>query len=231
MLLNGVLQSVLGGRRKRSKKALRYLGKPLRGPLGSIGGSLLANPNVLLTAAGVAWGIFETLQQQGASGTSPAGSGFPSHSPAPAQPAHAPAAAPPLPPLPVMGAPSPGPISEPALKIVRLAISAAYADGAVSDQERAAILEHARSAGVDGIVEQELAQPRPLAEIVAGVSDDTQKATLYVLAFGIVRGDEQPSGAERIYLATLAHLLGLDPKTVQQLEQNAARRIDAEPEQ
>jgi uncharacterized membrane protein YebE (DUF533 family) len=52
-----------------------------------------------------------------------------------------------------------------------------------------------------------------------------------VLAFGIVRGDEQPSGAERIYLATLAHLLGLDPKTVQQLEQNAARRIDAEPEQ
>ena len=130
-----------------------------------------------------------------------------------------------------MGAPSSASVSEPALRIVRLAISAAYADGAVSDQERAAILEHARSAGVDSIVEQELAQPRPLAEIVAGITDDTQRATLYVLAFGIVRGDEQPSGAERIYLATLAHLLGLDPKTVQQLEQNAARRIDAEPEQ
>jgi uncharacterized membrane protein YebE (DUF533 family) len=49
-----------------------------------------------------------------------------------------------------------------------------------------------------------------------------------VLAFGIVRGDEQPTGAERIYLAKLAHLLGLDPGTVQQLEQNAAARIDAE---
>ncbi len=223
MLLNGVLRSVLGGRRKKSRKALRYLEKPLRGSMGSIGGSLLANPNVLLTAAGVAWGIFETLQQQGTSGTSPTGSGLPT--------APAPATSHPLPPLPVMGAPSSASVSEPALRIVRLAISAAYADGAVSDQERAAILEHARSAGVDSIVEQELAQPRPLAEIVAGITDDTQRATLYVLAFGIVRGDEQPSGAERIYLATLAHLLGLDPKTVQQLEQNAARRIDAEPEQ
>jgi uncharacterized membrane protein YebE (DUF533 family) len=223
MLLNGVLRSVLGGRRKKSKKALRYLESPLRGSMGSIGGSLLSNPNVLLTAAGVAWGIFETLQQQGTSGTSPTGSGFPT--------AHSPATSHPLPPLPVMGVPSSASVSEPALRIVRLAISAAYADGAVSDQERAAILEQARSAGVDSIVEQELAQPRPLAEIVAGVTDDTQRATLYVLAFGIVRGDEQPSGAERIYLATLAHLLGLDPKTVQQLEQNAARRIDAEPEQ
>jgi uncharacterized membrane protein YebE (DUF533 family) len=66
---------------------------------------------------------------------------------------------------------------------------------------------------------------------VAGVIDNTQRATLYVLAYGILRGDEQPSGAERIYLAKLAHLLALDPTTVQQLEQNAAKRIDAEPEQ
>ena len=226
MLLNGVLRSVLGGRRKKSKKALRYLGKPLRGSMGSIGGSLLSNPNVLLTAAGLAWGIYETMQQQGTSGTSPAGTGFPSPH-APAQ-----AASQPLPPLPVMGgAQTSASVSEPALKIVRLAISAAYADGSVSDEERAAILEHARSAGVDNIVEQELAQPRPLAEIVTGVTDDTQRATLYVLAFGIIRGDEQPSGAERIYLAKLAHLLGLDPQTVQRLEQGAAQRIDAEPEQ
>jgi uncharacterized membrane protein YebE (DUF533 family) len=224
MLLNGVLRSVLGGRRKRSKKAMRYLGGPLGGSLGSIGGSLLSNPNVLLTAAGVAWGIFETLQQ-GQAGTSapgtPTGTGFPSQG--------APGTTPPLPPLPVVGNAA-APVSDPALQIVRLAISAANADGAVSEQERSAILEHARGAGVEQIVEAELSNPRPLAEIVAGVSDQTQRATLYVLAFSIVRGDEQPSGAERIYLAKLAHLLGLDPKTVQQLEQNAARRIDAEPE-
>jgi uncharacterized membrane protein YebE (DUF533 family) len=220
MLLNGVLQSVLGGRRKRSRKAMRYLGGrggPFGGTLGSIGGSLLSNPNVLLTAAGVAWGIFETMQQ----GTTPAAA------PATASPVSNATQAPP--PLPFVGNAS-APMSDQALQIVRLAISAAYADGSVSDQERTAILDQARIAGVDRIVEQELAQPRPLAEIVAGVNDDSHRGTLYVLAFGILRGDEQPTGAERIYLAKLAHLLGLDPGTVQQLEQNAAKRIDAESE-
>ena len=223
MLLNSVLGSVLGGRRKRSRGAMRYLGNsrsPFGGALGSIGGSLLSNPNLLLTAAGVAWGIFETLEQ----GNTPAAA------PAAASPVSNAAQTPPLPPLPVVGNPS-APMSDQALQVVRLAISAANADGSVSDQERAAILDQARIAGVDRIVEQELAQPRPLAEIVAGVNDDTYRGTLYVLAFGILRGDEQPTGAERIYLAKLAHLLGLDPGTVQQLERNAAKRIDAETEQ
>ena len=223
MLLNGVLRSVLGGRRKRSRGAMGYLGNsrsPFSGTLGSIGGSLLSNPNLLLTAAGVAWGIFETLEQ----GNTPAAA------PAAAAPVSTATQTPPLPPLPVAGNAS-APMSDQALQVVRLAISAAYADGSVSDQERAAILDQARIAGVDRIVEQELAQPRPLAEIVAGVNDDTYRGTLYVLAFGILRGDEQPTGAERIYLAKLAHLLGLDPGTVQQLERNAATRIDAETEQ
>jgi uncharacterized membrane protein YebE (DUF533 family) len=219
MLINGVLRSVLGGRRRRSRRALRYLGGPLGGGVGWIGGSLLSNPNALLTAAGLAWGIFETLQQ-----------GETAAAPATATPSPASRAGATTPPLPFVGATA-GPMSDQSLQIVRLAISAAYADGSVSDEERNAIVDQARIAGVERIVEQELAQPRPLAEIVAGVSDDTQRATLYVLAFGILRGDEQPSGAERIYLAKLAHLLGLDPKTVQQLEQNAAKQIDAtEPE-
>lgn len=223
MLLNGVLRSVLGGRRRRSRRAMRYLnrgiGGPLGGTLGSIGGSFLSNPNVLLTAAGFAWGIFETLQQENTSGTAPG-----------APPASTAAGTSPLPPLPVVDTASTQ-VSDQALQFVRLAISAAHADGSVSDQERQAILDQARIAGVDRIVEQELMQPRPLAEIVAGVTDDTHRGTLYVLAYSILRGDEQPSGAERIYLAKLAHLLGLDPKTVQQLEQNAGKRIDAQPEQ
>ncbi len=52
---------------------------------------------------------------------------------------------------------------------------------------------------------------------------------MYVLAYSMVRGDEQPSGAERIYLAQLANLLGIDVATVQELEQKAASRIDAQP--
>ena len=223
MLLNGVLRSVLGGRRRRSRRAMRYLnrgiGGPLGGTLGSIGGSLLSNPNVLLTAAGFAWGIFETLQQENTPGTAPG-----------APPVSTASGTSPLPPLPVVDTASTH-VSDQALQFVRLAISAAHADGSVSDQERQAILDQARIAGVDRIVEQELMQPRPLAEIVAGVTDDTHRGTLYVLAYSILRGDEQPSGAERIYLAKLAHLLGLDPRTVQQLEQNAGKRIDAQPEQ
>jgi uncharacterized membrane protein YebE (DUF533 family) len=118
-------------------------------------------------------------------------------------------------------------VSPEALRIVRLAVSAASADGSVSDAERAAILDQARTAGVDGIVEAEMRQPRPLAEIVAGVGDAAQRATMYVLAYSMVRGDEQPTGAERIYLAQLANLLELDVPTVQELEQRAASRIDA----
>ena len=45
---------------------------------------------------------------------------------------------------------------------------------------------------------------------MSGVSEPAQRATLYVLAYSMVRGDEQPTGAERIYLAQLANLLGID---------------------
>jgi uncharacterized membrane protein YebE (DUF533 family) len=110
---------------------------------------------------------------------------------------------------------------------VRLAISAAYADGTVSDKERAAITQQAQAAGSAEIVERELQYPRPLKSIVAGVTDQAQRATLYVLAFTIVRADEQVSGAERIYLAQLANLLGLDPDAVAALEKDTGERIDA----
>jgi uncharacterized membrane protein YebE (DUF533 family) len=235
MLLNGVLSSVLGGgRRKKSKGALRYL-------TGGGRGSFFTNPTTLLTAAGLAWGIYETMQNSGTVGGAPHGSagaggamgaaglgtvgsvsssGF-TGSTSPSAP---------LPPLPNIGGQSAGGqsagISTDAMRIVRLAISAANADGSVNDAERTAILDQARTAGVADVVEAEMRQPRPLAEIVSGVNDAGQRATLYVLAFSMVRGDEQPTGAERIYLAQLANLLSLDPATAQQLEQKAASRIE-----
>jgi len=207
-LLNGVLSAVLGGRghRRRSRRALKYL-------TGGHRGSFWTSPSTLLTAAGMAWGIYETMQQSGGIGSvgsvGSQGSGS----------------------VGSQGSGSSGSphVSPEALRIVRLAISAAYADGSVSDTERAAILDQAKTAGVGEIVEVEMQQPRPLAEIVSGVSDAAQRATMYVLAFSMVRGDEQPTGAERIYLAQLANLLGLDVATVQELEQKAASRIDAVP--
>ena len=212
MLLNGVLSAVLGGRgrRRRSRRAMNYL-------TGGGRGSFWTNPSTLLTAAGMAWGIFETMQQSGTFGSVGSGGSVSSGG------------------LGSAGSQGSGPTGPPstvspeALRIVRLAISAAYADGSVSDTERAAILDHAKTAGVGEIVEAEMEQPRPLAEIVSGISDAAQRATMYVLAYSMVRGDEQPTGAERIYLAQLANLLGLDVATVQQLEDKAAHRIDAEP--
>jgi uncharacterized membrane protein YebE (DUF533 family) len=97
----------------------------------------------------------------------------------------------------------------------------------MNDQERAAILQQAREAGVAELMERELPSPRPLAEIVAGVTDPAQRATLYVLAFTVLRADEQLTGAERIYLAQLANLLKLDPETSQRLEKDTGERIDA----
>lgn len=193
LLVDDVLRGVFGGRRKRSRNALRYLtGRR---------GTWLSNPNTLLTAAGLAWGIFETLQTQPSA---------PSVPPSPA----ATGVAPPVPPG--------------ALRIVRLAVSAANADGTMTAQERAALAEQAQASGGADLVAAELAQPRPLADIVAGVSDPHERATLYVLAYTILRADEQISGAERIYLAQLANLLGLSPSDVQRLEQDTNQRIDAQ---
>jgi uncharacterized membrane protein YebE (DUF533 family) len=209
MILNGVLRSVLGGRRRRSRRALGYL-------TGGGRGSFWTNPTTLLTAAGMAWGIFETMQQNSQGSGGSVGSGAMGSSGAA------------TPPLPDVG-PQTSAVSPETLRIVRLAISAANADGSVSEVERAAILDQAKTAGVADIIETEMRQPRPLAEIVSGVGDAGQRATMYVLAYSMVRGDEQPSGAERIYLAQLANLLGIDVGTVQQLEQTAASRIEAQP--
>ena len=52
---------------------------------------------------------------------------------------------------------------------------------------------------------------------------------LYVLAFTIVRADETITGGERIYLAQLAHKLGLDAATAARLETSTAAAIDATP--
>ena len=198
-LVNGVLRGVLGGRPKKSKKALRYL----TGRGG--GGGWMSNPNTLLTAAGVVWGIFETMNQPV--------SQTPQTPPSPA-----------LPPLPdaLPGVPTD------ALRIVRLAISAANADGVMHEAERAAVVAQAAASGASDLIAAELVQRRPLAEIVAGVADPAQRAVLYVLAFTVLRADEQISGSERIYLAQLANLLGLSPQDVQRLEQGASERIDNE---
>ena len=248
-LVGDVLRSVMGGRRKRSGRAMRYLTRDLTRGVGhmvrdttrfAVGvnrgtGGFFSRPSTLIGALGLAWGIFDTLQQnqnQAASGNPPTG-GSPVGTTAGGTPADAGAPVPPppgvsevpVPPIPNVSAPSSP--SPDALRMVRLAVSAAHADGPMNDQERAAILLQAQQAGVAAIFGPEMAEPRPLAEIVTGVTDPHERATLYVLAYTVLRADEQVTGAERIYLAQLANLLGLDTETVAKLETDTGQRIDA----
>jgi uncharacterized membrane protein YebE (DUF533 family) len=135
------------------------------------------------------------------------------------------------PPLPGVAAAADAGLPAEVLRLVRLAVSAARADGALSPPERALILARAREAGIEHAVAAEVDSARPLGDIVAGVHDSRQREELYVLAFTIVRADETVTGGERVYLAQLAHHLGLDAATAARLEQQTAAAIDATPDE
>ena len=205
-MLSLVLRGALGrSGRKRARRSINFLS--------GRGGFLTAG--TLMTAAGIAWGIFDSLKGQEAgalTGATVAGSTLP-------------------PPIPVVpGTAIPVTAMDSVIRVVRLAVSAARADGTFTEQERAIILARAKEAGLESAVEAELAATYPLNEIVAGVTDINNKKDLYVLAFTIVRADETVTGAERIYLAQLAYQLGLDDATVAELEAKTSASIDAQPE-
>ena len=204
-IINGIVRGALSGRRKSWTRTSR-----------AVHGSGLVNAKTLLAAAGVAWGLFETWQGQQAA--SAGGS-------------TAPASSPPVPVAPPPPAASAAPADEagvpaPVARLLRIMISAARADGELGPAERERILKEAREVGAEALVQQELEAPRPLGELVAGVSDPELQQQLYTLAFVIVRADENVTGGERIYLAQLANRLGLDPASVARLESEAAARID-----
>lgn len=213
-LIGSVVRGALTGRKKRRRGAVKYLS-------GSKGSFL--NASTLVAMAGVAWGVYETMTKK-----EPVYAGPGPQTAAPiggvGQPASPPAAgfAGAVPPLPVAGPEMPADVT----RLVRLIISAARADGAMGAGEQQALVEHARAAGAEAIVERELQATVPLSTIVAGVTDPSQREELYTLAYSIVRGDEQVTGGERIYLAQLANQLGLDPATTARLEQAAAQKID-----
>jgi uncharacterized membrane protein YebE (DUF533 family) len=213
-VLSVVLSGTLGrSGRKRARRATRFL----TGHRGFLGTS------ALIGAAGVAWGIYDTLKAGQHNASVPGVPAVPSVPIGSVPTGSVPGA---VPTIPVAFEAA----FEPVARIIRLAVSAAKADGTLSDQERAMIMERAREAGLEPVVEAELAQTRPLAEIVRGVTDPAMKDELYVLAFTIVRADETVSGAERIYLAQLAHQLGLDAAATQALERDTVNKIDSQTE-
>ena len=214
-VLSVVLRGTLGrSGRKRARRATKFLT--------GHGGFLSAS--TMIAAAGVAWGIYDTLKNQ--NNPAPGGSMVPGSSTVPL------GSVPPVPAVPQVPA-MPAAFEaalDPLARVIRLAVSAAKADGQLTDQERAMIMARARESGLEAVVEAELNQTRSLGDIVRGVTDPAIKKDLYVLAFAIVRADENVSGAERIYLAQLAHQLGLDPSAVQAIEHETANKIDSQSE-
>ena len=210
-VLSVVLSGTLGrSGRKRARRATNCL----NGHRGFLGTS------TLIAAAGVAWGIYDSLKNQS--------------TPVPGDPTVPGAVASSVPPVPAGSAivsPSTAATPDPVARVIQLAVSAARADGILNDAERAQIMARAREAGLESMVEAELSHTRPLAAIVAGVTDPVMKNELYVLAFTIIRADESVSGAERIYLAQLAHQLGLDSSAVQALETETSSQIDSQTEE
>ncbi|MDP3720556.1 MAG: DUF533 domain-containing protein [Acidobacteriota bacterium] len=203
-----VLRGAMGrSGRKRARRATKYI-------TGN-GGFLTAS--TVLAAAGVVWGIYDSVK----------GQNVPQVPGVPSVPMGAGAMGATVPPIPVLPADLPSPV----LQLIRLAVSASRADGELTAVEREAILARARAAGLEAIIEPELAQTsRPLSEIVQGVTDPAARKEFYTLAFTIVRADEVVTGAERIYLAQLAHRLGLDPAAVAAIEAETTAKIDAQEE-
>ena len=197
-------ERLLGGLIEGALVGRRGRGRALQRLTGG-SGSLLSASN-LLAAAGLVWGLYEAAQG--------ATSGD--------------ASAPAPPPLPPASGAVAGAVPDELRRIVRLALSAARADGDLSLEERGRILGKARELGAEELVTEELRSSHPLAEIVAGVSDPALKGELYTLAYGIVRSDDGVTVAERIYLAQLAHQLGLDPEATLALERAAKSRGEAQ---
>ncbi len=216
-VLSIVLRGTLGrSGRKRASRATRFL----------TGNRGFLSTSAIIAAAGVAWGIYDTVTGKNHPAAVP---GVPN---VPQVPEAGFGAVPPVPPVPATPT---LPLAfeaalDPVARVIRLAVSAARADGTLADNERELIMARAREAGLESVVEAELTQTRPLADIVRGVTDPQMKKDLYVLAFTIVRADETVSGAERIYLAQLAHQLGLDPASVTSLEAETSANIDSQGE-
>jgi tellurite resistance protein len=258
-LINTVVRGALSGRRKPSRKAGRFLTGG-GAPFGRAGGWLTLaglawgvieaatrNTAVAGQAGGAPAGTTWPPDLRRA-----AGQGVPGQVGPPPLPTSAPASTPPPPPLvppPLPGsaqsggpgaaspsresaapAPSEEAQLEGVLRVVRLTIAAAGADGTLTPGERDSILAQARAVGIEPQVLEELRAPTPVDEIVSGLAGSERAPDLYTLAFTIVRADASVTAGERAWLERLAALLRLDPDTAARLERAAGARIDEGPD-
>ena len=102
--------------------------------------------------------------------------------------------------------------------LVQLAVSAARADGELSDDEVAVIRTRAGELGAAALVDSELQQRRPLDTITPAFTTPEQRQMAYALAYAVVHGEDAVSVGERMYLTQLQRLLRLDHADVERIE-------------
>ncbi|MBI5364308.1 MAG: DUF533 domain-containing protein [Planctomycetes bacterium] len=214
--LGPLLSSALGARAKPHARAFGFLAGSRHSFL---------NSSNLLALGGLGWAAYEIWRTR--ERAAQASGGAPVVVPGTVVQGDLP---PPLPPKAAKGVP-PGPpaIQNDVQRIVELTLAAARCDGELGEEEFGALLRTARDIGAERMVKDALEHPRPVAEIVGGVSDRKQREALYVYAFSIVRADEDVRTGERAWLADLARQLGLEAATTTRLEKETAYRIASMP--
>ena len=130
---------------------------------------------------------------------------------------------PPLPPIPgatppPLEAAAPIPVPPSLVPLVQLAVSAARADGEMSDDEIAVVRMRAGELGAAALVDSELQQRRPLDTITPAFTTPEQRQMAYALAYAVVHGEDDVSVGERMYLTQLQRLLRLDHADVERIE-------------
>lgn len=195
--------------------------------------SSLSSGGGLMTLIGLGVGAYEIFQSQ-----QQAKAGQASAAPPPPPPGTGPATPPPFPSGNQTGpaAPMPPPVSSPAvpqpvqaanvdtqdlaLRIIRVMIAAAHADGNLDQDEEARILGQAENSGLSReerlFLLDELHHPKSIAELTAGIVDPTVTRALYLAA---VSGIEVDTDEERSFLDELAAHLGIS-KTLQDFIEN-----------
>jgi uncharacterized membrane protein YebE (DUF533 family) len=107
-----------------------------------------------------------------------------------------------------------------ALLLIRAMIAAANADGSISAEERNRILSVSQEAGIDEqdrrVLENELANPRSIDQLLPEVQGDPEKAEQVFLASRAAVDRDSETG--RAYLAYLAARLGIPADRVQAIQ-------------
>ena len=110
-----------------------------------------------------------------------------------------------------------------ALLLIRAMITAAYSDGALSEGERARIMQEIDEAGATSedrrTMEREIANPKPLDELLGEVHDQEMAQEFYLASRAAVDGDTEQN---RSYLSNLRQRLGLSEQDAAEVEELAS---------